>query len=138
MKIIILLCLLTAVLGYSYNNTMIEEDFRAMDTNADGSITNDERENKFRRMDVNGDSKVSFVEFHKRLRPGISLAVSYAAFNIYDQQSGHKDNFYDFWDSQATFNLVDLDHDNKLTLEEYKRHVKQIIERSRNDSGVTA
>ncbi|XP_025102895.1 uncharacterized protein LOC112569334 [Pomacea canaliculata] len=114
MKIFILLCLLTAVLGYSYNDTMIEEDFHAFDKNADGSLTHDEFENQLRGMDVNGDSKVSFIEFRKSLRPGISLAVSYGSFNIYDQLDGHKDYFVDVWDSKMNFILVDLDRESSL------------------------
>ncbi|XP_025102930.1 uncharacterized protein LOC112569352 [Pomacea canaliculata] len=136
MKIIILLCLLTAVLGYSYNDTMIEEDFRGLDKNSDGNFTLDEFEKRLRTTDVNGDSRTSFVEFHKMLRPGIPLTISYASFIIYDQMDNHKDSITDIWDIKMTLSLMDINHDKNVTLEEYKHHIAEMNKRIRHDFGI--
>ncbi|XP_025102925.1 uncharacterized protein LOC112569351 isoform X1 [Pomacea canaliculata] len=138
MKIIILLCLLTAVLGYSYNDTMIEEDFRELDRNSDGSYSFDEFEKRFKTLDVNDDLRINFVEFHKCLRPGTPLPISYAVFNIYDQLDNHKDSFTDIWNAKMTFSVMDINHDKNVTLEELKHHVAELNQRTTYASGVTA
>ncbi|XP_025102924.1 uncharacterized protein LOC112569350 [Pomacea canaliculata] len=138
MKIIILLGVVTAVVGYSYDDARINGDFVPLDTNNDGYLTLDEVFTKFLADDENGNCKVSLREFADGLRPGnYSQDIIRAAYEFYDKLDGTAHGFLDPFTILHLFKLLDDDNNQKVSLGEHLKAVREIIQISAHDAGVT-
>ncbi|XP_025102922.1 uncharacterized protein LOC112569349 [Pomacea canaliculata] len=138
MKIIILLGVVTAVLGYSYDDARIKGDFVPLDKNNDGDLTLDELFTYFLAGDENGNGKISLREFADGLRPGnYSQDITRAAYEFYDKMDGTTHGFLDPFTVLHLFKLFDDDNNQKVSLGEFLKAAREIIQISAHETGVT-